>query len=111
MANMSMFKNKDKTEHSIDPDITYKLIQPAQLRVDYKNEKFSYKAYVKESMQREENKKVVSFFDLTLEWFIQKIIWYSVCSYHSDWRLGEDDANWVFTNVYTALWIMTLAYS
>lgn len=62
-----MFKTKDKTQPSIDPDITYNLSQPAQLRVNFKNEKFSYKAYVKESMEREENKKVVSCFDLTLE--------------------------------------------
>lgn len=67
IGNVSMFKTKDKTQPSIDPDITYKLIQPAQVRVDYKNERFSYKNYVKESMQREENKKIVSFFDLTLE--------------------------------------------
>jgi hypothetical protein len=60
-----MQKGKDNTGMSGAPEIAYRLLQPSQLRMEIKNEKFNYKKYILESIEKEEKIQPVSFIDLS----------------------------------------------
>jgi hypothetical protein len=67
IGNMSMFKEKGQNSSGLSgaPEVGYRVVQPAQLRVEYKNDQFNYKKYVLDSIEREEKKKKVTVVDLT----------------------------------------------
>lgn len=54
-----------------EADVGYKLLQPAQVRLELKLERFNYRQYVQDSLDKEEKKKIVGFCDLTEDdWLI-----------------------------------------
>lgn len=58
-------RGRDATGMSGAPEVGYKLVQPASLRVEFKHEHFDYRKYVQENLEKAEKQKVVSFCDLT----------------------------------------------
>jgi hypothetical protein len=67
VGNINMLKEKKGHETGMSgaSEVEYKLIQPAQVRVEFNHDKFDYRKYLRESLEKEEKKKMVAFFDLT----------------------------------------------
>lgn len=67
VANVSMFKDRKQNQSGLSgaPEVGYRVVQPSQLKVELKHERFDYKRYLLDSIERDEKKKRVSVVDLT----------------------------------------------
>lgn len=61
IASANMLKSKGKET----VDVGYKLLQPAQVRVELKHDRFNYRKYVQETLEKDDKKQMISFCDLT----------------------------------------------
>ena len=66
VGNVSMLKDRKQSQSGLSgaPEVGYRVVQPSQLRVEFKHHRFDYRQYVRDSIEREEKKKKVTVVDL-----------------------------------------------